>query len=116
LWNTSLNLVSFTYDEIIKIVDQGGNEVASYSYDPWGNVLTQTEQSSIQGQPLGYASYVYDTDTNLYYLKARYYNPTIGRFTTKDRFTGSEDRPNSQNQYTYCENDPLNCVDPTSVL
>jgi RHS repeat-associated protein len=44
----------------------------------------------------GYAGqfgYVYDKETGYYFLQSRYYDPGIGRFTTKDRFTGLEDRP-----------------------
>ncbi|MCL6606441.1 MAG: RHS repeat-associated core domain-containing protein, partial [Paenibacillus sp.] len=53
-----------------------------------------------------------DKETGLYFLKSRYYDPEIGRFTSKDRFAGFENRPASQNPYTYCEGDPVNRVDP----
>jgi YD repeat-containing protein len=57
--------------DVIQIVDQNGLEAASYSYDPWGNVLSTVENAEVTGQPLGYASYVYDRETKLYYLQAR---------------------------------------------
>ena len=46
-----------------------GNSVASYSYDPWGKVLSATEDPAVTGQPIRYASYFYDTETQLYYLR-----------------------------------------------
>lgn len=57
------------YDYVIRIMDGSGKSVASYSYNPWGKVLSVSEDLAVAGQPLRYASYVYDTETQLYYLK-----------------------------------------------
>ncbi len=54
--------------------------MATYQYDPWGKVIGQTGLE----QPIKYAGYYYDTETGLYYVKARYYSPKLGRFLTKD--------------------------------
>lgn len=58
---------------------------------PLGNVLSTNESSVVANQPLGYASYVYDRDTKLYNLKARYYSPDNAVFLSRD--------PVSRNSY-----------------
>jgi RHS repeat-associated protein len=63
--------------------------------------------------PYRYASYRYDENTGLYYLMARYYNPNVGRFITRDTFHGFQTKPLSLNQYIYAENNPVNNIDPT---
>ena len=97
---------------IIRIMDGNGTSVASYSYDPWGKVLSVSENSAVAGQPLRYASYVYDTETQLYYLQARYYDPDTARFISRDPDGGDQDNPLSQNLYAYANDDPVNNVDP----
>ncbi len=49
----------------------------------------------------------------LYKMGARYYNPEIGRFITRDTYKGEIYKPWTQNLYTYCNNNPVNYVDPT---
>ena len=51
--------------------------------------------------------------TGLYYLQARYYDPSIGRFLNEDTYEGQIDNPLSQNLYTYVSNNPLIYSDPT---
>ena len=45
------------------------------------------------------------------YLRARYYQPAVGRFLTRDTYTGEADEPLSLHFYTYCENDGVNYID-----
>lgn len=97
--------------DVIRIMDGNGTSVASYSYDPWGKVLSVSENSAVAGQPLRYASYVYDTETKLYYLQTRYYDPETARFVSRDNNFGSVDNPLSQNLYQYGFDDPVNFVD-----
>jgi RHS repeat-associated protein len=54
-----------------------------------------------------------DSETGLYYLRARYYDPNIGRFISEDSYWGEDENPLSLNLYTYCENDPIRYSDPT---
>ncbi|AFQ43995.1 RHS repeat domain-containing protein [Desulfosporosinus meridiei] len=98
--------------DVIRIMDGNGNFVASYSYDPWGKVLSVTENAAVAGQPIRYASYAYDTETQLYYLQARYYDPETARFVSRDPDGGDQDNPISQNLYAYGNDDPVNNVDP----
>ena len=55
-------------------------EKASYVYNAWGNILSQSEDELSSINPLRYRGYVYDEDTTLYYLQTRYYDPQTGRF------------------------------------
>ena len=52
-------------------------------------------------------------ETEEVYLRARYYQPAVGRFLTRDTYTGESDEPLSLHLYTYCENDGVNQVDPS---
>ena len=47
------------------------------------------------------------------YLRARYYNPSIGRFISRDSFAGKKSDPLSLNLYTYCANNPIVYIDPS---
>ena len=123
------NLTGFEYDgdvyfyvknmqgDVVAISDDSGNVVAEYTYDPWGKVLSVTGTNSALGNlnPFRYRGYYYDTDTNLYYLQSRYYDPETGTFLNSDdvNFIGTTESEISYNPFAYCENDPVNAIDPT---
>ncbi len=95
--------------DIVAIVDAAGNLVVEYKYDAWGKPI------SIAGflkTTLGelnlfrYRGYVWDVETELYYLRSRYYNPEMGRFVNADSTIGRG--IGNSNLYTYCLNNP--CV------
>ncbi|MEN3005048.1 RHS repeat-associated core domain-containing protein [Dehalobacterium formicoaceticum] len=98
------------HGDVVQVVDESGNIKNSYTYDEWGNILNKTEQIS---NPIRYAGEYYDEETGNYYLRARYYDPSIGRFIAEDPYEGSITNPLSLNLYTYCENDPIRFVDST---
>ncbi|MED5053279.1 RHS repeat-associated core domain-containing protein [Anoxybacillus rupiensis] len=98
--------------DVVRIIDENGATVANYSYDPWGKVLSVSENAAVTGQPLGYAGYYYDRETKLYYLQARYYDPETARFLSRDPYPGDLDNPITQNGYTYANNNPVIYVDP----
>jgi len=62
--------------------------------------------------PLRYSGYYYDDEIKLYYLTSRYYEPSIGRFLTRDTFHGFEDDAIGLNQYVYTKNNPVIFIDP----
>ena len=101
--------------DIVKILDEDGQEKADYVYNAWGNILSQSEDELSSINPLRYRGYVYDEDTAMYYLQTRYYDPTTGRFINADNtaFISSSGTAIGDNIYTYCENDPVNNVDYT---
>ena len=105
--------------DVTKILDDSGDVLVNYTYDAWGKVLSTkngngqniTDQSSIAFlNPFRYRGYVYDSETQLYYLQSRYYDPITGRFINADSpdytdtFSGS---PLSTNMFAYCENNPV---------
>lgn len=53
--------------------------------------------------------------TDYLYLRARYYDPVLGRFISRDPFAGNPIQPLSLNRYTYVENNPANAVDPSGL-
>jgi RHS repeat-associated protein len=79
-----------------------------------GDVTTGTAASTLGvNNPLRYRGYVYDTETGLYYLQSRYYNPTWGRFINADDpgYMGVDGTPSSYNLFSYCGNNPVTRAD-----
>ena len=101
--------------DIVKILDEDGQEKADYVYNAWGDIISQSDDELASINPLRYRGYVYDEDTTMYYLQTRYYDPTTGRFINADdtAFIGSSGTAIGDNIYAYCENDPVNNVDYT---
>ena len=101
--------------DVIAIVNSSGTVVAEYTYDAWGNPLSTTgSMASTLGavNPLRYHSYVYDTETGLYYLQSRYYSPRICRFVNTDNIiSGMGNSVQGANVFAYCLNNPVNMVD-----
>ena len=98
--------------DILKVITATGTEVATYTYDAWGRVLTSTGDMA-EANPIRYRGYYYDTETGLYYLKSRYYDPEVCRFMNSDAFVSTEQGVVGTNMFAYCGNDPVNRVDPT---
>ncbi len=90
---------------LVTHITQGENVLNEYEYDAWGEVVHQREtienRFKFNGQQL-------DPITGQYYLRARFYNPVIARFTQEDTYRGDE-----LNLYAYCGNNPVYYVDPT---
>ena len=102
--------------DIIGLVDEMGTEVVSYTYDTWGKVISISGSlASTVGEknPYLYRGYRYDSETGLYYLQARYYNPEWGRFLNADNFGGDTGSLLSHNVFAYCMNNPVNLSDPS---
>ncbi len=100
----------YASDELGSIthVVAGEDILNRYEYDAWGN-LTHCEETvenrfKFNGQQ-------YDPISQQYYLRARYYNPVIGRFTQEDTYRGD-----GLNLYAYCRNNPVYYADPSGHM
>ncbi len=105
---------------IIAILDSTGDVVVEYTYDAWGNhIVTPTDEAYSelsQLNPFRYRGYYYDTETGLYFLKTRYYDPEVGRFITIDDLSYLDpDTINGLNLYAYCGDNPVMAVDPNGA-
>ncbi len=68
-------------------------------------------QTSAVGNPYLFTSRAYDSETGLYYYRARYYSPTLGRFLQTDPVGYSA----GINWYAYCGNNPIGFIDPSGL-
>ncbi len=103
--------VADTQGTVYKLLDYQGSTVAEYTYDPFGNILTNSAPTIYN--PVGFAGTYYEQDTGLYYAQSRYLDPTVARFTTKDSYRGDATSIISQNRYAYCAQNPTSFVDPS---
>ena len=76
-----------------------------YQYDAFGNLIEQ--KATIENRIL-YTGQQYDQETGQYYMRARYYNPVVGRFLQEDTYRGD-----GLNLYAYCANNPVVYYDPS---
>ena len=90
------------------------------TYDAWGNhaIICSDEQKALANlNPFRYRSYYYDTETDLYYLKSRYYDPEVGRFISIDGIEYVDPETiNGLNLYAYCGNNHVMNVDPNGTF
>jgi len=95
-----------------QLVDAAGEVQRAQSYDPFGNLLSA---SGSAGSTYGYTGEQEDASTGLVYLRARYYQPWVGRFVSKDPFPGYAHSPQSLNRWVYVRNNPVGLVDPSGL-
>ena len=101
------------------VADHSGTVLEKYEYNgqgqyqitgPTGTVLTTTAISNY----LMFTGRELDSETGNYFYRARYYNPTLGRFISRDPLSGAEFSQGT-NLYAYCGNDPVNNSDPNGT-
>lgn len=101
-------------DSTTTITDASTNIVASYEYDPYGNLK---QVSDTVGNALRFTGLASDTPTGLIYARARYYDPTTGTFLTPDPAGCGRGSTcgcqASSNPYAYAGDDPIGRKDPT---
>ena len=102
--------VTDMHGNVVQLLDESGNVTKTYEYDSFGNEVKPEKKDE---NPYRYCGEYYDKETEEVYLRARYYEPGVGRFITRDTYTGESDEPLSLHLYTYCENDGVNMVDPS---
>ncbi len=102
--------------DIIGILNDNYEQIVSYEYDSWGkllstkdaigNAISDTNHIGIIN-PFRYRGYYYDTETELYYLNSRYYNPEWRRFINADGLLGANQDIFGYNLYIYVSNNPI---------
>ena len=113
--------------DVIAITNKSGEVVARYTYDAWGKVLSVksasgtviTSSTNVANvNPFRYRGYYYDTETSLYYLQSRYYDPDVARFINADdaEYLGTDEIAVMCNLFTYCNNDCIMNSDPSGYL
>ncbi len=103
----------YMYDgrgSVIGLVTDDGTLTNSYTYDPYGTLTSGTADAV---NYYGYNAESTNTKTGLQYLRARYYDPENGSFTSEDTEDGELPFPLTRNRYVYALNNPLNYKDPT---
>ena len=93
-------------ENVRRITTTSGAVVTTLDYDPWGKAPAASPSST-----MGFTGREWDAETHLYYFRARYVDPSLGRFLTEDP---ARDRiPNSL--YAYAGNNPVNRIDPLGL-
>ena len=108
--------------DIVGVIDKNCNLLYQYEYDAWGNHTVLDAQGNTISpdaphvanfNPLRYRGYFFDTETGLYYLLSRYYDPETGRFVNADGQFSIGGELNGINLFAYCDNNPISRIDPT---
>lgn len=102
---TYYHYVSDEQGSITHVLSEDAEILNHYSYDAFGNIIEKTEKVENR---FCYDGEMLDPVTQQYYLRARFYNPVIGRFTQEDTYYGD-----GLNLYQYCQANPVGYVDPS---
>ncbi|NER00350.1 MAG: RHS repeat-associated core domain-containing protein, partial [Cyanothece sp. SIO2G6] len=96
-----------------QLTDESGNITDVYDYDAYGNLIASATTSD---NDYLYRGEQFDSDANLQYLRARYYDPSTGRFSSVDPFEGHLDQPISRHRYLYANANPISFLDPSGEV
>nr|WP_275994356.1 RHS repeat-associated core domain-containing protein [Argonema antarcticum] len=94
------------------LTNAGGVVTDTYAYDAFGNLISST--NNVQNNYL-FAGEQFDRSLGDYYLRARYYDESIGRFTRRDTWEGFLSNPVSLHKYIYTHNNPVNLTDSSGL-
>ncbi|MER3453878.1 MAG: hypothetical protein C4318_01800 [Acidimicrobiia bacterium] len=110
--STTYFYLTNTHGDVVALQDKDGKIINGYAYGPWGEPKRVSEQVH---QHFRYAGYLYDPTTELYYLRARWYDPGTGRFLSRDPLPGSSIHLVSLNRYAYGYCAPPSKRDPSGL-
>ena len=112
----TFDVVCNSFGDVIALYE-GGDLLAKYTYDSWGKLISiidwlgqdVTTTNDIWTQnSIRYRGYVYDTETELYYLQSRYYDPETCRFINADcGIIVGGGAIQGDNLFSYCNNNPI---------
>jgi RHS repeat-associated protein len=98
----------------VAITDENGAVTDRFQYDPYGKLVHRSGTTATPFLFNGRDGVMTD-ESGLLYMRARYYNPEIRQFLSKDPVPGDISNPLSLHPYAYCENDPVSKVDPEGL-
>ncbi|HMG75194.1 MAG TPA: RHS repeat-associated core domain-containing protein [Pyrinomonadaceae bacterium] len=107
------SLSFYQYDghgSVRQLTNAGGAITDAYDYDAFGNLIYRSGTTS---NDYLYSGEQFDANLGFYYLRARYMNPSSGRFWTMDLFEGSAFDPGSLHKYLYGAANPITNLDPS---
>lgn len=129
----SVYFVKDVNGSVKRLVDDEGRTMVSISYDAWGvpSIKIHADPSTVEGffaylaygvlthiNPSAYQGYFYDYDTGLYFSNDRVYSPSWGRFLNpaeSSTLLGQCDSIFTSNLYVFCNNNPVNTIEPYSA-
>ena len=97
-------------NDVVGLMDGSGTRVVEYTYDAWGKLISTTGTLATSlgaDNPFRYRGYYYDTETGLYYLMTRYYDPEVCRFISADVYMTTGQGVLGGNMWAYCLNNPV---------
>jgi RHS repeat-associated protein len=98
-----------------QVIDTNADVQNKYVYQPFGESFA-SEQAENVSNDFKFTGQLLDAEVEQYYLRARQYDPSIHRFPSRDPYEGVFESPLELHRYLYCQNDPLNAVDPSGKL
>lgn len=101
--------VQNAHGDVVNLTDADGAVTKTYHYDAFG---VEIDLDTGDVNAFRFCGEYFDTESGTIYLRARYYQASIGRFTQRDSVTGKIGDPLSLNLYTYCHNNPVYYFDP----
>ena len=98
------------HGDVRGLLNTEGRVTDTYRYNAYGELIAQTGDTE---NHYLYTGEYYDAASNLYYLRARYMNPSTGNFLTMDTYEGSIYDPDTLHKYMYANGNPVMYTDPT---
>ncbi len=99
----------------VAITDSNCNITDTFEYDTYGNLTARTGTTKTPFLYNGRDGVMYEDDTGLIYMRARYYCPTLRRFVNADKLHGDITNALTLNRYSFCNGDPANGIDPMGL-
>jgi RHS repeat-associated protein len=98
---------------VIALADESGEIVAEYEYDAWGNILKEAGDIP---NPFRFTGREWDAESGLYYYRTRYYDPSLGRFISRDAAGRNPFNKQKLNKYVYVCDNPQSYIDPFGLF
>jgi len=101
------------HGSVRQLTNQSGAITDTYTYDAFGNLINRTGTTP---NDYLYAGEQFDANLGFYYLRARYMNPSNGRFHSMDSFEGVRKEPSTLHKYLYANGNPITNIDPSGNI